>query len=103
MDLRRNQALRAPMHVYRDAAADQRDVASRSRTWQIVTTIPIQTPPTKASRVEGKRRRGEEELENTLESRRLVQRILSRTVVSEPLLPLALISFSTFSPLFSSE
>lgn len=86
-----------------DAAADQRDAASRSRALQIVTTIPIQTPPTKASRVEGEKRGGGEELVNTLESRRLVRRILSRTVVSEPLLPLALVGFSTFSPLFSSR
>lgn len=41
-----------------DAAADRRDAASRSRALQIVTTIPIQTPPTKASRVEGEKRRG---------------------------------------------
>lgn len=97
MDLRRNQALRASMHVCGaarrgDAAADRRDAASRSRVLQIVTTIPIQTPPTKASRVEGETRGGEEELVNTLESRRLVRRILSRTVVSEPLLPPSLSS-----------
>lgn len=69
MDLRRNQALRASMHVCGaarrgDAAADRRDAASRSRALQIVTTIPIQTPPTKASRVEGEKRG--EELVNTL-------------------------------------
>lgn len=61
MNLRRNQALCASMHVCGDAAADQRDAASRSRAWQIVTTIPIQTPPTKASREEarGRGRAGE--------------------------------------------
>lgn len=97
MDLRRNQALRASMHVCGDAVADQRDAASRSRAWQIVTTIPIQRHRQK---LVGKRGE-EEEQENTLESRRLLRRILSRTVVSEPLLPLAFVGFSLPS-LFSS-